>query len=111
MTSSILNDVKHTLGLQPENEAFDTTIVIHVNTVFGYLHQLGVGPVAGYEITGADNTWDEFVQDARLNPVKSYIYLRVRLLFDPPASGFEMTAIERQIQELEYRINVSVDYG
>lgn len=111
MTSSILNDVKHTLGLTADNEAFDQTIMIHVNTVFGFLHQLGVGPVRGYEITSENNTWDEFVNDARLNPVKSYIYLRVRLLFDSPSTGFETAAIERQIQELEYRINVSVDYG
>lgn len=111
MSSSILNDVKHQLGHLPEQTAFDTDIIIGINSVFSTLTQLGVGPVEGYMITGADNQWNEFTDDARLNSIKSYIFLKVKLMFDPPGTGFVVASMERQIQELEYRINVVVDYG
>lgn len=109
--SSILNDVKHTLGLLPDNTAFDTDIIMHINSAISTLTQLGVGPVAGYEIIDDSNEWSEFADDARLNSVRSYIYLKAKLMFDPPKTGFETAAMERQIQELEFRINVVVDYG
>lgn len=111
MSGSILNDVKQTLGLLPDQTAFDTDVMMHTNTALSTLGQLGVGPVEGYMIISADNTWDEFVTDPRLNSVKSYIFLKVRLMFDPPGTGFVIASIERQIQELEYRINVVADYG
>lgn len=111
MSSSILNDVKHTLGLLPEQTAFDIDIIMHVNNALSTLTQLGVGPVEGYQITGAGNMWDEFADDPRLNSVKSYVFLKVKLIFDPPGTGFVVASMERQITELEYRINVVVDYG
>jgi hypothetical protein len=110
MTTSILDDVKHTLGLLPEDTSFDSDLVLHINTVFGILNQLGVGPTLGYEITDKTNTWDEFYDDPRLNAVKSYVFLRVKLMFDPPTTGFLTDALNRQIQELEFRLNVVVDY-
>lgn len=109
--SSILEDVKHMLGHTPEQTAFDTDIMIGINTVLSTLTQLGVGPIEGYQITGAQNEWDEFADDPRLNAVKSYVFLKVKLMFDPPGTGFVVQSMERQIQELEYRINVVVDYG
>jgi hypothetical protein len=111
MSTSILDDVKHALGILSENTAFDTDIIMHINTSLSILTQLGVGPVAGYQITSKDNEWDEFTDDARLNAVRSYIYSKVKLMFDPPTTGFETAARERQLAELEYRINVVVDYG
>lgn len=111
MSSSILNDVKHNLGLFADQTAFDKDVIIHVNSVLATLTQLGVGPIEGYQITGPENTWTEFVNDPRLNSVMSYVFLKVKLMFDPPTTGFLTTAMERQIQELEYRINVVVDYG
>ena len=111
MSSSILNDVKHTLGLLPEQTAFDIDIIMHVNNAISTLTQLGVGPIEGYMIDDASNMWDEFADDPRLNSVKSYIFLKVKLVFDPPGFGFVIASMERQIQELEYRINVVVDYG
>lgn len=111
MSTSILNDVKHNLGLLPEDTAFDSDIIMLINTQFSNLTQLGAGPIQGYEITSADNTWDEFFDDVRLNPVKSYVYLKVKLAFDPPGTGFVTDSIDRQVAELEYRINVLVDYG
>lgn len=108
--SSILDDVKDQLGLLPGDTAFDTTIVIHINSVFTILTQLGVGPLEGFMITGDSETWDQFFEDQRLNAVKSYMFLRVKTLFDPAKTGFEMSALERQYQELEWRLNAEVDF-
>lgn len=109
--SSILDDVKHMLGLLPEETAFDQDIILHINSVFGVLHQLGVGPLTGFMIEDNSATWDEFVTDNRLNIVKSYMFLRVKLFFDPPQTGFTQQAMERQITEMEYRINVTAEYS
>lgn len=111
MTTSILDDVKHALGLLPEDTAFDSDVMMHINSTFGTLTQLGLGPVLGYEITSAENTWDEFTVDPRLNAVKSYVFLCTSMLFNPPETGFETAAKERQKLEMEYRLNVVVDYG
>lgn len=111
MSSSILNDVKHTLGLLPEQTSFDAVVMMHINSALSTLTQLGVGPVNGYMIESENNQWDEFADDPRLNSVKSYIFLKTKLVFDPPGVGFVIASMERQIQELEYRINVVVDYG
>lgn len=111
MSTSILNDTKHQLGLLPEDVAFDIDIMIAINSAIATLTQLGVGPVEGFAIEGPTETWDQFVDDVRLNSVKSYIYLKVKLVFDPPGTGFVLASMERQIQELEFRINVVVDYG
>lgn len=107
---SILNDVKHQLGIHEDDTAFDPTIVIHINTVCTTLTQLGVGPLAGFMITGPDEVWDDFYEDQRLNAVKSYMFLRVKLLFDPPGTGFTTASYERQILELEWRLNAEVDF-
>jgi hypothetical protein len=109
--SSILNDVKHMLGIPAENAAFDSDIIILINGVFGTLTQLGVGPPEGYQITGASNDWEEFYSDPRLNAVKSYIFLCVKMAFDPPPTGFVTDSMNRQKQEMEYRLNVVADYG
>lgn len=111
MSTSILNDVKHILGLLEADTAFDSDLINLINSQFSNLTQLGAGPVEGYEITGPENKWDEFVDDKRLNSVKSYIFLKVKLVFDPPGTGFVVASMERQIQELEFRINAVVDFG
>lgn len=109
--SSILNDVKHMLGHMPDDTAFDQDLISFINGVFGTLTQLGVGPVAGFEITGADEQWADYYTDPRLNAVKSYIFLCAKLQFDPPPSGFVTESYNRQKQELEFRLNVVADYG
>jgi hypothetical protein len=111
MSTSILNDVKHNLGLLPADTSFDSDIIMHINSAISVLTQLGMGPVEGYEISDANNMWDEFVDDKRLNSAKSYIFLKVTLMFNPPGTGFVLASYERQIQELEFRINSVVDYG
>ena len=104
-SDSILNSIKKLLGLGSEYKAFDTDVMIHINSVLSTLHQLGVGPKEGYAITGDEQTWSEFLKDYPLvQQVKSYVYLRVRLLFDPPPHAFMLTAVQEQIKEMEWRM-------
>jgi len=105
--ASILTSIKKSLNLAEDYEAFDQDVIMHINSVFSTLNQLGVGPVNGFMIQDKTPTWDAFLgSDPRLNHVKTYVFLRVRLLFDPPATGFHTTAINDQIKELEWRLNV-----
>ena len=103
---SILNSTKKILGLSETYDAFDLDILTHINTCFFTLNQLGIGPAEGFMIEGPDDLWDDFTQGAiGLNAIKTYVYLRVRLLFDPPTTSYHITAIEEQIKELEYRLH------
>lgn len=110
MSGSILNDTKHALNIVPEDTAFDGPIAMHINTYLSHLSQLGVGPTTGFEITGPDETWDQFFDGALLNSVKSYIALRVRNVFDPPKTGFEQSSMDRQVDEMTFRILAETDY-
>lgn len=110
MESSILITIKKMLGLAEDYDVFDEEIKVHINSVFMYLNQLGVGPDTPYGITGASETWPQFtptVDDA--NALKTYMYLRVKLIFDPPNTSFVLKALQEQITELEWRLNVQVD--
>lgn len=105
---SILDSVKKVLGIDKEYDAFDVDILMHINSVFATLNQLGVGPEAGYSIEDASPTWSDYLgDDLRLNNVKTYVYLRVRMLFDPPTTSYLLDAMKQQIQEQEWRINVT----
>lgn len=107
MATSILNDVKKVLGLGSDYTAFDIDILMHINSVFDTLNQLGIGPILGYMIEDNAATWDAFIgSDLLLNSIKTYIYLRVRMLFDPPQTSFAIDAMNNQVKELEWRINV-----
>lgn len=105
---SILDSIKQLLGVHHEYDAFDAVITVHINSVFATLNQLGVGPSAGYEITGRANKWSEFLLgDVSLNSTKSYVYAKVRLLFDPPTSGFGTTSLENICKDYEWRLQVA----
>ena len=106
---SILTSIKKLLGIQEEYTNFDNDIIMHINSTFSTLTQLGVGPSNGSSIKDKSSTWDEFISDTRLECVKSYIYLKVKLLFDPPSTSAVMDSINRQINEYEWRINVFSD--
>lgn len=107
---SILKGIKRVLGLSPDYTAFDFDIMMHINSVFGTLHQLGVGPDTAFSITGDEEDWSGFVQtNTNINAVKSYMWLKVRLLFDPPATSFALSAFEKQATELEWRLNVAAE--
>lgn len=110
--SSILTDIKKLLGLTKDYTVFDTDVIIHINSVFMTLNELGVGPDNGFKISGYDEKWEEFLSESvQLEGVKTYIYLRVKLLFDPPANSFLVNSIEKQISELEWRLNVKSEGG
>lgn len=107
MDDSILNSVKKILGIAPDYDAFDTDVIVHINSVFSTLNQLGLGPDEGFMIEDDSAVWEDFLlNDMRLNSVKTYVYLRVRVLFDPPTTGFTLTALQEQIKELEWRLNL-----
>lgn len=110
VSSSILNSTKKVLGLDPDYDVFDLDVLMHINTAFGTLSQLGVGPAEGFMVEDDSVTWDAFLgADLRLNQVKSYVYLRVRMLFDPPATAALMEATKAQIQEFEWRLNLHAE--
>lgn len=109
---SILTSIKKLLGIAEDYTNFDTDIIIHINSVFSILTQLGVGPSEGFSISDNRDTWYDFIGDSiKIELVKTYIYLKVRLVFDPPQSSSVIDAINRTINELEWRLNVSVDPG
>lgn len=104
---SILASVKKVLNLHDSYTEFDTDVVLHINSVFPALQQLGIGPPQGFMIDGREVAWDEYLgDDLNLNNVKTYVALRVRMLFDPPGTSYHINAMEEQIKELEWRINV-----
>ena len=107
---SILTSIKKLLGITEEYENFDQDIIMHINSAFMILNQLGVGPKNGFSINDKSSTWDEFIpESSNLEAVKTYVHLKVKLMFDPPLSSTVIEAIKSQINELEWRLNVSVD--
>lgn len=109
MTGSILDDTKKMLGLDAGYTAFDSDVTIHINTVLSTLNQLGIGPTAGFMIVDNTTTWDAFIgnTDPTLNAVKTYIFMKVKMMFDPPTTSFVIEAYTKQISELEWRLNVN----
>lgn len=107
---SILTSIKKLLGISEEYEHFDADIIMYINSVFSILTQLGVGPPEGFSISDSDATWDEFLtEDPRLEMVKSYMGMKVKLLFDPPLTSSVMEAANRSISEFEWRLNVAAE--
>lgn len=107
MVESILTSIKVLLGITEDCIDFDPVLIIHINSVFMILNQMGVGPSDGYKIDDKNNSWDEYVDpNDDLESVKTYVYLKVKMLFDPPLSSSVMSAINQQISELEWRLNV-----
>ena len=103
---SILLTVKKGIGIDPSYEAFDPDIIMHINSVLFILTQEGIGPKEGFNITGQDETWEDFLGESntKLSAVQSYVTLKTRLLFDPPQSGTLNEQITKLISELEWRL-------
>lgn len=109
---SILTSIKKMLGIVEEYEIFDSDLIMHINSVFSILTQLGVGPDQGFVIQDKSAVWTDFISDeARLMLVKSYMYLKVKLLFDPPLGSAVIECYNKQINEYEWRLNVSAENG
>lgn len=109
---SILTSIKKLLGITDEYEHFDADIIMHINSVFMALTQMGVGPSVGFKIKDDTAVWSDFIpeDDLRFESVKSYLYMRVKLLFDPPTSSAVMESMNRMIAEFEWRLNAAADY-
>lgn len=109
---SILIYVKKLLGIQSDYDHFDPDVIYGINAAFGVLTQLGVGPEDGFSISDDSTKWDEFISDtARLSLIKPYVYLKTRLLFDPPSSSTLIESINKTIAEYEWRLYVASDGG
>lgn len=110
MNESILNTIKKLLGINEEDSSFDIDVMVHINMAINTLMQLGVGPQTGYAITGNTETWSDYISDmSKLEMIKTYILLKVKLIFDPPNSSRVIESYENMIKELDFRLNVQVD--
>lgn len=109
---SILSSIKKLLGMGEDYTHFDTDIIMGINTAFSILTQIGVGPEAGFTITDKNAVWSDYIPDVKTHElVKTYIYLKVKLVFDPPASSVVIELLKEQSKELEWRISTLVDPG
>lgn len=107
VTDSVLTSIKKMLGILEEYEQFDSDLIMHINSTFSILTQLGVGPSKGFLIEDKNTAWSDFVSDeSRMMLVKSYMFLKVKLLFDPPLSSAVLECYKKQIEEYEWRLNV-----
>lgn len=111
MEDSILNSIKKMIGPTSQDTYFDTDIIIHINSVFSILKQLGVGPEEGFSIADSTATWGDYLGEnyADLNAVITYVYMRVKLLFDPPLNSSVIASMEKIISEIEWRLNVATE--
>lgn len=107
---SILNDTKKVLGIDSTVDAFDLDVTMHINDVFATLEQIGIGPAGGYRIEDATTDWSDYVTytDSQKDLVKTYIFLKVKLVFDPPTTSFHLEAMKNQIKEHEWRLEITV---
>lgn len=107
---SILTSVKKILGIEEDYTHFDPELIIHINSVFMILTQLGVGPSEGFYISDSSAKWSDFIPDkTRIEAVKTYMGLKVRLIFDPPTSGILTESMNKLISEFECRLNIEVE--
>lgn len=108
--SSILDDIKKALSLPSENKEFDLEIILFINSAFATLGQLGIGPEQGFSISDNTAQWSDFDDSLNLVDLRSYVYLRVRMIFDPPTIGVLSNSFESQIKELAWRLSVKREY-
>ena len=111
-SDSILVSIKKMLGLEDDYTPFDTDVSVHINAAFMTLTQMGVGPKEGFVLGIGDysKTWNEFlVNPVMLGAVKTYVYLQVKMMFDPPTNSFVMEAMKKQAEEIAWRLNVQAE--
>lgn len=108
---SILESIKKLLGIPKEYDAFDVDVIMHINTAFAILNQLGLGPEGGYGIEGYDEIWDDYMTSYNMSMIKTFIYLKVRLAFDPPSSTALIESMQRTLDELTWRLELEGQNG
>lgn len=110
MDDSIFLSIKSLLGSDADYEVFDQDILIFINGVFATLTQLGIGPASGFKVTGPEEKWSDFLSERDdLGSVKTYVYMKVKLVFDPPTSSSVISAYQEACREFEWRLNVAVE--
>ena len=110
MDESILTSIKKLLGITEDYDYFDQDIIMHINAAFMVLTQLGIGPSEGFLITDDTDTWSDFIDDAtNFGSIQSYVYMKVKLMFDPPQNSFTVDSMTKLVNELEWRLNVAAD--
>jgi hypothetical protein len=110
MQDSILMTIRKLVCGDPYADHFDTDLLVHINACFSILNQLGVGPENGFVVTDETQSWSSYIADNHiLNMVKTYITLKVRVIFDPPLTSSVLEAMNKEISQLEWRLNVAVD--
>ena len=110
MDESILTSIKKLLGITEDYDYFDQDIIMHINAAFMVLTQLGIGPSEGFLITDDTDTWGDFIDDStNLGSIQSYVYMKVKLMFDPPQNSFTVDSMTKLVNELEWRLNVAAD--
>jgi len=109
LNDSILDSTKKALGLDTEYDAFDPEIIMHINSTFFTLQQLGVGPTNGFMIVDNTALWSEFMGVEMIHAVKSFVALKVRLIFDPPATSFVLDAMNKTAEEYAWRLNAHME--
>lgn len=110
VTDSILNSVKAQLGIMEEYRPFDDQILLCINSAMSILEQIGMPPEGGFIVYGPEQTWDDLIPGrSDMEFVKTYIFLKTKMLFDPPTSSIVANAIDSQLKELEFRISANVD--
>lgn len=110
MDESILTSIKKLLGISEDYDYFDQDIIMHINAAFMVLTQLGVGPSEGFLITDDTDTWSDFIDDStNLGSIQSYVYMKVKLMFDPPQNSFTVDSMTKLVNELEWRLNIAAD--
>lgn len=109
---SILTSIKKLLGITEDYKHFDADLVVHINSVFSTLTQLGVGPSEGFSIEDEYAKWNDFIPDAdanKINSIKTYMYMQVKIVFDPPTNSGVLKSYEKLIEKFEWRLNVAAD--
>ena len=110
MQDSILMTIRKLVCGNPYADHFDTDLLVHINACFSVLNQLGVGPENGFVVTDETQSWSSYIADNyRLNMVKTYVTLKVKKIFDPPLTSSVLEAMDKEISQLEWRLNVAVD--
>lgn len=112
MEMSILTSTKKVLNVPEDYTVFDLDIITHINAAFSILNQLGIGPIEGFMIEDKGDAWDDFVAPtAQLNLIKTYVFLKVRMLFDPPTTSYLLDAMKTQIEEYEWRLSTMREWA
>jgi hypothetical protein len=107
---SILTSIKKLLGIAEHDTSFDTDVIMHINTVFMILGQVGVGPEGGFSIEDSSAEWTDFIEDtSKIEGMKTYIYLKVKEVFDPPSNSAILQSMKDSAKELEWRLNIECD--